>query len=97
MRNSLSSTAETQIGLMSNLPLNEQYLVDKDGRRVGVVLSIQAYQQLLNRLEELEAFRAAREEINIVDQLLAEARQTEPEETLPTFRRRQGPGGMVVI
>ncbi len=85
------------IGLMSNLTLNEQYLVDKDGRRVGVVLSVQAYQQLLNRLEELEAFRSAREEINIVDQLLTEARQAEPEESLPTFRRRQGPGGMVVI
>jgi len=97
MRNTFSSTATMQIGLMSNLSLNEQYLVDKDGRRVGVVLSIQAYQQLLNRLEELEAFRSAREEINIVDQLLAEARQSEPEESLPTFRRRQGPGGMVVI
>lgn len=82
---------------MSKLPLNEQYLVDKDGRRVGVVLSIQAYQQLLDRLEELETFQAAREEINIVDQLLEEAKQSEPEETMPTFRRRQGPGGMVVI
>ena len=82
---------------MSKLPLNEQYLVDKDGRRVGVVLSIQAYQQLLDRLEELETFQAAREEINIVDQLLEEAKQTESEEPMPTFRRRQGPGGMVVI
>ena len=82
---------------MSKLPLNEQYLVDKDGRRVGVVLSIQAYQQLLDRLEELETFQAAREEINIVDQLLEEAKQTESEELMPSFRRRQGPGGMVVI
>ena len=97
MRNTISSTATTQIGLMSNLSLNEQYLVDKDGRRVGVVLSIQAYQQLLNRLEELEAFQSTREEINIVDQLLAEAKQAETEDSLPTFRRRQGPGGMVVI
>ena len=82
---------------MNNLSLNEQYLVDKDGRRVGVVLTLQAYQKLMDRLEELEAFQSAREEINIVDQLLAEARQGEPEESLPTFRRRQGPGGMVVI
>jgi PHD/YefM family antitoxin component YafN of YafNO toxin-antitoxin module len=82
---------------MSNLSLNEQYLVDKDGRRVGVVLTLQAYQKLMDRLDELEAFQSAREEINIVDQLLAEARQGEPEESLPTFRRRQGPGGMVVI
>jgi len=82
---------------MSNLSLNEQYLVDKDGRRVGVVLTMQAYQQLLNRLEELEAFQSSREEINIVDQLLAEAKGAEAEDSLPTFRRRQGPGGMVVI
>ncbi len=82
---------------MRNLSLNEQYLVDKDGRRIGVVLTIEAYQQLLNRLEELEAFQSTREEINIVDQLLAEAKQSEGEDTLPTFRRRQGPGGMVVI
>ena len=82
---------------MSNLSLNEQYLVDKDGRRVGVVLTMQAYQQLLNRLEELEAFQSTREEINIVDQLLAEAKKSEPEDPMPTFRRRQGPGGMVVI
>ena len=82
---------------MNNIASNEQYLVDKDGRRIGVVLSMQAYQTLLKRLEELEAFQSAREEINIVDQLLAEAKQGEPEESLPTFRRRQGPGGMIVI
>ncbi|NLN69847.1 MAG: hypothetical protein GX142_03550 [Chloroflexi bacterium] len=82
---------------MKNLALNEQYLVDKDGRRVAVVLSIEAYQAMIKRLEELEAFQSAREEINIVDQLLAEAKQGEAEENLPTFRRRQGPGGMIVI
>lgn len=82
---------------MRNLSLNEQYLVDKDGRRVSVVLSIQDYQRLLNRLEELEAFQSTREEINIVDQLLGESRQVDSEDPLPTFRRRQGPGGMVVI
>jgi hypothetical protein len=82
---------------MSDLPLNEQYLVDKDGRRVGVVLPIQAYQALLARLAELETFKSSREEINIVDQLLAEAKLEQPAESLPTFRRRQGPGGMIVI
>lgn len=82
---------------MSNLSLNEQYLVDKEGQRVGVVLTIQAYQALMDRLNELEAYQSAREEINIVDQLLAEAKQSEPEESLPTFRRRQSPGGMIVI
>ncbi len=93
----MAAAATKQTGTMSNLSLNEQYLVDKDGRRVGVVLTLQAYQKLMDRLDELEAFQSAREEINIVDQLLAEARQGEPEESLPTFRRRQGPGGMVVI
>ena len=82
---------------MSDLPLNEQYLVDKDGRRVGVVLPLQAYHTLLTRLEELEAFKSSREGINIVDQLLAEAKFEQPEESLPTFRRPQGPSGMIRI
>jgi len=82
---------------MNNLSLNEKYLVDKEGHRVGVVLSMQEYQSLMNRLEELESFKAAREEINIVDQLLAEADREGGKEQLPTFKRRQGPGGMVVI
>ena len=93
----MATAATKQTGTMNNLSLNEQYLVDKDGRRVGVVLTLQAYQKLMDRLDELEAFQSAREEINIVDQLLAEARQGEPEESLPMFRRRQGPGGMIVI
>lgn len=84
-------------GLMNNLTLNEKYLVDKDGNRIGVILSIQEYRSLINRLEELESFKAAREEINIVDQLLAEAAEEGADETLPTFKRRQGPGGMVVV
>ena len=83
---------------MNTLTLNENYLVDKDGNRIGVVLTMQAYRSLINRLEELESFKAAREEINIVDQLLAEAAEKEnPEENLPSFKRRQGPGGMIVI
>jgi hypothetical protein len=82
---------------MNNLSLNEKYLVDKDGNRVGVFLSMQEYRALLNRLEELESFKAAREEINIVDQLLAEAAADEEAENLPTFKRRQGPGGMIVV
>lgn len=86
---------------MNNLSLNEKYLVDKDGRRVGVFLSIQEYRSLITRLEELESFRAAREEINIVDQLLAESkserRKEDTDDDLPNFRRRQGPGGMIVM
>lgn len=86
-----------QIGLMNNLPLNEKYLVDKEGHRVGVFLSMQEYRSLINRLEELESLRSAREEINIVDQLLADAKKEGTEENLPSFKRRQGPGGMIVV
>ena len=82
---------------MNNLSLNEKYLVDKEGHRVGIFLSMQEYQSLINRLEELESFKAAREEINIVDQLLAEAEKDKKDDSLPTFKRRQGPGGMVVV
>jgi hypothetical protein len=82
---------------MNNLNLNEKYLVDKEGHRIGVFLSIQEYRSLINRLEELESLKSAREEINIVDQLLAEANQQPSEENLPSFKRRQGPGGMVVV
>ena len=82
---------------MNNLSLNEKYLVDKDGKRVGVFLSMQEYRTLINRLEELESFRAAREEINIVDQLLADAGRESQEDNIPTFKRRQGPGGSVVV
>ncbi|HAF47712.1 MAG TPA: hypothetical protein VIM80_02970 [Brevefilum sp.] len=82
---------------MNNLSMNEKYLVDKEGHRVGVVLSMQEYRSLMNRLEELESFKAAREEINIVDQLLAEAEKEGSNEQLPSFKRRQGPGGMIVI
>lgn len=38
--------------------LQERYLVDEQGNRVGVLLDIAAYQQLLDKLEELEALYA---------------------------------------
>jgi hypothetical protein len=38
--------------------LQERYLVDEQGKRVGVVLDIEAYQQLLEKLEELESLYA---------------------------------------
>jgi hypothetical protein len=82
---------------MNNNSLNEKYLVDKDGKKIGVILSMQEYRSLINRLEELESFKAAREEINIVDQILSEAKAEQPDDNLPTFRRRQGPGGMIVV
>ena len=82
---------------MDKLPLNEKYLTDKEGQRIGVFLTIQEYQALLSRLEELENFKTAREHINIVDQILTDASETPMEENIPTFKRRQGPGGMIVI
>ncbi|HEX3554412.1 MAG TPA: hypothetical protein VIA62_14405 [Thermoanaerobaculia bacterium] len=36
----------------------ERFLVDEDGRRVGVVLDIVEYKKLLEEVEELEAIRA---------------------------------------
>ena len=82
---------------MNNLSLNEKYLVDKEGNQVGVFLTLQDYRSIINRLEELESFKAAHEEINIVDQLLSEAREEGSDDNQPTFKRRQGPGGMIVI
>lgn len=38
--------------------LQERYLVDEQGKRVGVVLDIKTYQQLLDKLEELESLYA---------------------------------------
>lgn len=40
------------------LTLNERYIVDADGNRVGVLLDIAAYHKLLEELEELETLRA---------------------------------------
>jgi hypothetical protein len=40
------------------IPLKERFIVDENGQRVGVLLDIEAYRQLLEDLEELEAIRA---------------------------------------
>ena len=36
----------------------ERFLVDEDGNRVGVLLSVEEYRRLLEKAEELEAIRA---------------------------------------
>ena len=36
----------------------EHFVIDKDGKRIGVVLDIADYQKLLEDQEELEAIRA---------------------------------------
>jgi hypothetical protein len=38
--------------------LHERYLTDQNGNRVGVVLNIAQYEQMLADLEELESIRA---------------------------------------
>ena len=37
--------------------LNERYLTDADGNRIGVVLDIQTFERLIEKLEDLEDIR----------------------------------------
>jgi hypothetical protein len=37
---------------------NERYVVDENGKRVGVILDMTDYEKLLGELEELESIRA---------------------------------------
>lgn len=60
----------------------ERYLVDENGNRIGVILDIADYQQLLEELEELECIRAydiakaSNDEIIPFAQAVAEIEQT---------------------
>jgi hypothetical protein len=38
--------------------LKERFIVDENGKRIGVLLGIEDYHRLLEELEELEAVRA---------------------------------------
>ena len=38
--------------------LKERFIVDENGKRIGVLLDIEDYHRLLEELEELEAIRA---------------------------------------
>jgi hypothetical protein len=38
--------------------IKERYLVDDNGKRIGVVLNVKDYHRLLEQLEELESIRA---------------------------------------
>jgi hypothetical protein len=40
------------------ITLKERFIVDENGQRVGVLLAIEDYRQLLEDIEELEAIRA---------------------------------------
>ena len=40
------------------MTLKERFIVDENGKRIGVLLDIEDYHKLLEELEELEAIRA---------------------------------------
>jgi hypothetical protein len=40
------------------MEVRERYITDSEGNRLGVVLSLEEYQHLLNELEELNEIRA---------------------------------------
>lgn len=58
--------------------LHERFVVDKKGRRVGVMLSMRTYRRILDQLEELEDIaaydeaKAHKEEVIPFDQAIKE-------------------------
>ena len=40
------------------ITLKERFIVDENGKRIGVLLDIEDYHRMLEELEELEAIRA---------------------------------------
>jgi len=60
--------------------LQEQYLTDREGKRVGVVLDIEQFQRIVEELEELEDIHAfdpvqtSGDEVVSFDQAIAEIR-----------------------
>lgn len=40
------------------MQLEEKYVTDKQGNRIGILLDIEEYQRLLEELDELEAIKA---------------------------------------
>lgn len=79
---------------MNSLPYKETFLVDQEGKRVGVILSMEDYQALLKRLEELEAFRAANE-VDVMEQITRTSNFRD--DSMPNFRRRANPGDLIVM
>ena len=80
---------------MSGLGVKANFVVDEDGKRIGVLLSLSDYEYLEERLSELEAYQAAND-IEIVDTLLNQ-KDLGTFENLGTYRQRHRPGGMIVI
>lgn len=60
----------------------EQYLTDREGKRVGVVLDLEQFQRIIEELEDLEDIRAydaamaSGEEVVPSDQAIAEIEQS---------------------
>jgi hypothetical protein len=50
------------------MTLKEKYITDENGNRIGVVLELKEYHQLLEALEELEAIRAYDRAISAEDE-----------------------------
>lgn len=50
------------------MKLEEKYLTDANGNRIGVFIEIAEYQKLLAALEELEAIRAYDDAMNTDDE-----------------------------
>ena len=61
--------------------MQEQYLTDREGKRIGVVLNLEQFQRILEELEELEdiraydAAKASGDEVIPFDQAIAEIEQ----------------------
>ena len=61
--------------------LHERYVTDHEGNRIGVFLGMEEYQQIIDRLEELEDIRAfdaaiaSGDEVIPFDQAIAEIEQ----------------------
>ena len=73
------------------ISLNGKYIVDEKGERVGVLLSIDEYQRLLEELEELESIRAydaakaSKDEAIPFDQATSEIEKKRPADQIRQF------------
>ena len=62
--------------------MQEQYLTDREGKRVGVVLDLEQFQRIIEELEELEDIRAydaamaSGDEVVPFDQAIAKIEQS---------------------
>jgi hypothetical protein len=50
--------AKTAAKRKITVPKHERFIVDEQGKRVGVVLDIEHYEKILDELDELDAIRA---------------------------------------